>query len=278
MKSNKPKVSVIITTKNEESSIARLLQSLKVQTYTNLEIIVVDNKSTDKTKKIAKLFTKKVYTKGPERSTQRNYGASKSKGKYLLFLDADMELPKNILRQCIEAIQKNKKYGMLALPEKPVAKSYWEKVKAFERSIYNKSGDKTTDAERFFTRTAFNSVGGYDESITGPEDWDLPESIKAKGYKSTRIKSKILHYERVPNPLSLARKKYYYALKAHRYFKKQNVAPISAKSIYFLRPVFYKNWKMLLANPSLTLSMFVMFTFELVGGGLGFIIGKYKNL
>jgi len=41
-----------------------------------VEIIVVDNNSTDNTVKIAKRFTDKVYNKGPERSTQRNYGVS----------------------------------------------------------------------------------------------------------------------------------------------------------------------------------------------------------
>ncbi|MFH0876438.1 MAG: glycosyltransferase [archaeon] len=53
-KSRKMKVSVIVTTKNEERNIARCLVSVKNQSYPNIEIIVVDNNSSDKTKEIAK--------------------------------------------------------------------------------------------------------------------------------------------------------------------------------------------------------------------------------
>lgn len=271
-------VSIVVTTKNEELAIGRLLESIKKQTYQNLEIIVVDNNSTDLTKKVARKFTKNVFTKGPERSVQRNYGAKKSKGMYLLFLDADMQLSKNVIKDCVYVISKKRNIGGIAIPERSVAKTFWERVKAFERSIYNKSGDTTTDAERFFTKNAFNKVGGYDESITGPEDWDLPESIKAEGYKTSRVKSLIYHYEKVPNPIALAKKKYYYGLKAHRYLKKQNISTFSPKTIYFLRPIFYKNWRMLINNPVMTIGMLAMFTFELLGGGLGFLVGKYKNL
>jgi len=53
MKSNNPLVSVIITTRNSERTIDKCLSSIKQQTYKNIEIIVVDNNSADKTKEIA---------------------------------------------------------------------------------------------------------------------------------------------------------------------------------------------------------------------------------
>ena len=81
-------VSVIITTKNEQAVIGRLLESIKMQSYPKIEVIVVDNKSADRTKQIAKKYTKLVYNAGPERSAQRNYGAKKAKGDFLFFLDA----------------------------------------------------------------------------------------------------------------------------------------------------------------------------------------------
>ena len=64
-----PLVSVIITTKNEEKHIENLLQSIKRQTYKNIEIILVDNYSTDRTREIARKYTDKIYLKGPERSS-----------------------------------------------------------------------------------------------------------------------------------------------------------------------------------------------------------------
>ena len=103
-----------------------------------------------------------------------------SEGEYLLFLDADMELTADTLRKCIKAMKKNKDIGAIALSEESIATRFWEKVKAFERGFYSKTGDRQTDAARFFRRKAFLKAGGYDETITGPEDWDLPETIYKK--------------------------------------------------------------------------------------------------
>jgi glycosyltransferase involved in cell wall biosynthesis len=273
-----PNVSLIVTTKNEAEVIDRLLRSSQKQTYSNFELLVIDNNSSDKTLSIAKKYTKRVYSQGPERSTQRNFGAKKAKGKYLFFLDADMELSPTVVEECVKQIQKSTKIGSVTVPELSIAKTFWEKVKAHERSFYNKEGDTTTDASRFFSRIAFDKVGGYDESITGPEDWDLPENVKKQGFKTARIKSVIYHHERIPSPIQLAKKKYYYALTSHRYLKKHDISAFSPKTIYFLRPVFYKNWRHLLGHPLLSSAMFFMFTLELTGGGLGYFVGKVKKL
>lgn len=76
---NMIKVSVILTTKNEEKNIASCLESIKNQNYPSdkIEIIIVDNDSIDRTKKIALRYTDKVYNFGPERSSQRNFGVRK---------------------------------------------------------------------------------------------------------------------------------------------------------------------------------------------------------
>lgn len=273
-----PLVSVIITTKNEEKIIKRLLLSLQKQSFENFEVILVDNNSTDATKEIALEFTSKVFNRGPERSTQRNYGAKKSRGEYLLFLDADMELSRNVLKQYVDLVEKDPALGEVVIPEVSVANKFWEKVKAFERSFYNKEGDEITDAARFFKKTVFKKAGGYDETITGPEDWDLPETIKKFGFKVGRIKAVIYHHERIESPFSLAKKKYYYALKAHRYLEKHQISAISPKTIYFLRPVFYKNIDKIISHPVLSLGMIIMLSLELIGGGLGYLVGRIKKI
>lgn len=285
-KSNKKKsqayrkslVSVVIPTYNEEDVIGRLLESIKRQTFRDVQVIVVDDGSQDKTVEIANKYTSGVYKrKHAERSVQRNFGAKKSKGEYLLFLDADMELSSNVIAECVKKIKQSRKIGGIVIPEESVPTNFWEKVKAYERSFYDLEGDDVTDAARFFTKTAFNEAEGYDETITGPEDWDLPETIKKLGYDIERICAKIKHHERINSLYSLVRKKYYYGLKSHRYLKKQDTPTISPKTIYFLRPVFYKNWKRLFSHPVVSIAMFGMFVFELAGGGLGFLVGKVKN-
>lgn len=271
-----PLVSIIVPTYNEEKVIRALLLSISKQKYKNIETIIIDDSSTDNTPHVAREFTPMVYIQGhAERSVQRNFGAKKSEGKFILFLDADMELTPKVVFDCVEKITSDNSIGGIVIPEVSKAETFWGRVKAFERSFYNTHGDKTTDAARFFSRAAFEDVGGYDISITGPEDWDLPESVKGHGYNIERVESKIIHHERVPGLLSLMRKKYYYGLKSNRYIQKRNISLVSPKTIYFLRPVFYKNWKKLVSNPILGLSMFIMFFFELLGGGLGYLIGKY---
>lgn len=243
-----------------------------------MEAIIVDDGSTDNTVSLAKKHTPNVYPRNhQERSVQRNFGASKAKGKYLLFLDADMEMTSSVVADCVAMFESDPTIGAIAIPETPIATNFLEKVKAFERSFYSEAGDKDTDAARFFSKTVFQKVGGFDASLTGPEDWDLPERIAKKGYRVARVQSRINHYERIPSFWKLIKKKYYYALTSHRYLKSHNISVVGPKTIYFLRPVFYRNWKKIITHPILSISMIIVFTGEMAGGILGFIIGKIKQ-
>lgn len=273
---DRSKVSIIITTRNEGRSIKTLLSSVKKQKYPNKEIILVDNYSTDDTIKIAKKFKIKCYTFGPERSAQRNFGAKKSSGEYLLFLDADMELTPNVVKDCVEMAKKENLRGVV-IPEQSIAENFWGRVKAFERSFYNDKGDAITDAARFFNRQVFLKIGGYDETITGPEDWDLPDMVREQGYKIGRISEKIYHHEHASSLLVLFKKKFYYGLHAHKYLKKHKIPLISPRTVYFLRPLFYKNWTRLVLHPVLSLAMTWMLFVELLGGSLGYALGRIKK-
>ncbi|MDP3973585.1 MAG: glycosyltransferase [Candidatus Daviesbacteria bacterium] len=276
---NRPKlVSVVITTKNEQDVIEKLLKSTKNQSYKRLEVILVDNNSSDRTLEIAKKMHVKFYTYGPERSAQRNLGANKARGEYLLFLDADMELTSNVIKECIRIAKSDKKIGAVIIPETSKAHNFWEKVKGFERSFYNEKGDPITDAARFFSKKAFISAGGYDETITGPEDWDLPETIRELGFKIVKISSRIIHKERISSPFSLAKKKFYYGLRAYRYLSKHKIPLIGPKTIYFLRPVFLKNINKIIKHPILSFGMVMMLSAELIGGGMGYLVGRIRKL
>lgn len=264
------KVSIIITTKNSAATLMKLLQSVKEQSYANIELIIVDNASTDGTKEIAKKFTKKVFDKGPERSVQRNFGAKKAKGECFLFLDSDMVLEKNLVRECVEKVKNQ--VGGVVIPEKSFGKGFWARTKALEREINER--EPFFEAARFFPKTVFLEFGGYDESLTGPEDWDLPQRV-SQVYKISRIKSRILHNEGRPTLFGLAKRKFYYGLSVHKYLKKQNLPVVGPTTVYFLRPAFYRNWRKLLADPLVSLGMLVMLAAETLGGGLGYLVGRY---
>lgn len=272
-------VSIVITTKNEDDVIKNLLGSITKQTYKNIEVILVDNNSDDNTLKIVSRFKGiKVYNFGPERSAQRNYGAKKSFGEYLLFLDADMRLSPRVVEECVRVAKSKKNIGSIVIPEQSIAYSFWEMVKAFERSFYNEKGDSITDAARFFRREIFEKAGGYDETITGPEDWDLPETIRELGYVDGRIAEKVYHRERATSLLELFKKKFYYGLHGHKYLEKHHIPIFSPKTVYFLRPLFYKSWKRLLSQPLLALGMITMLITQTLGGGLGYLIGRIRKL
>lgn len=266
-------ISCIITTKNEQQVIEDLLLSIKKQSYKNFEIIVVDNNSIDQTVKISKKYTSKVFNFGPERSAQRNYGVKKAKGEYVLILDADMQLERDVLSECIKKTKKSN-LGAIVISEKSFGIGFWAKCKAFEREFY--VGEDSIEAARFFKKDIFKKYGGYDLSITGPEDWDLPLRMRKDGVKMGRIKSYILHNEKKLSLFRTAKKKMYYASHARVYLSRHPEMIMSQGNLLF-RPMFFRKWYKFVENPVLGLGMIFMRTVELTGAGLGFIIGLIKN-
>jgi glycosyltransferase involved in cell wall biosynthesis len=261
-------VSAIITTKNEAGHIYACLESIKTQSYKNIEILVVDNHSSDKTKEIARQFTSLVFDAGPERSAQRNFGARKAHGEYLLFLDADMILEKNVVRECID---KSKTYRALIIPEKSVGVGFWAKCKALERSFY--FGIDWIEASRFFQKDIFDQLKGYDTEITGPEDYDLPQRLK-ETYGSRiigRISAFIEHNEGSLSFRKTLQKKYYYAHSFHVYrAKTMNADYVRKQSNIFLRYwLFFRHPEKLFAHPMIGLGMLFLKTAEFFVGAFG---------
>jgi len=90
-------VSFIITTKNEEAYLSRCLKAIRKQTYRNVEIIVVDSCSKDRTVEIARKYADNVIVRDCIIPIGRNIGAKNSSGKFLVFVDADIVLNENWL-------------------------------------------------------------------------------------------------------------------------------------------------------------------------------------
>lgn len=267
-------VSVIVTTKNEQEAVSNLLKSIKAQSYKKIEIIVVDNNSFDKTLEISKKFTPNIFMFGPERSSQRNFGVKKSKGEYVLIMDADMILTKDVIKSCVEKIQTGKSIGALVIPEKSYGEGFWSKCKAFEREFY--LGDENIEAARFFKKNIFLKFGGYDTKITGPEDWDLPLRMKKAGVKIGRIDNFILHDEKKFSPIKSARKKFYYGLHAKEYLKKHPEMILTQGNLLF-RPSFFKQIPKMITNPLLTIGMISNRFLEMSGAILGIIVAMLKK-
>lgn len=118
-------VSVLIPARNEEKNIGNLLNDLINQDYKNIEIIVFNDCSTDKTKEIVKDFISKDKRISlidsnylPDGWLGKNFAcynlAKKAKGEYFLFLDADVRIKGNLIQDAISLI-KNEKISFLSI-------------------------------------------------------------------------------------------------------------------------------------------------------------------
>lgn len=257
-----PLVSIVIITKNEEKNIESCLESIKYQTYPQekLEIIIVDNNSLDRTKEIAYRYTDRIYDFGPERSAQRNFGIKQATGKYILYLDADMSLSEDIIKECV---QKCEDLGFVGLyiPERIVGKGFWIKVRDFERRFYNAT---CIDCVRFILRAKLLESGGFDESLTGPEDWDFDRRIRQLSNNIDIVNSPLYHNEGKFCLKKYLNKKSYYSKSFDVYIKKwgKNDSVIKKQLGFWYRlfGVFVENgkWIKLLKHPGLASGMIIL--------------------
>ena len=256
-----PDVSIIITTRNEERAIAGCLRSLQAQTYPGekIEVIVVDNSSTDRTKKIAAGFGARVLDHGHERSAQRNLGIERSRGRYILYLDADMTLSRDVVAECVRTCDKERLAG-LYIPERVFGEGFWIKVRDFERSFYNST---CIDAVRFVRREAAQAVHGFDEALTGPEDWDFDRRVRATG-RIGIVKACIFHNEERFRLGRYLQKKLYYARGFPAYRNKwgrdDETVTKQLGAAYRLFFVFTERgkWRRLPAHPLLTAGILLL--------------------
>jgi glycosyltransferase involved in cell wall biosynthesis len=254
-----PLVSVIISTKNNIRTIQRCLLSIKEQTYPNIELIVVDNHSTDGTLEIAKKLANHTLTAGPERSAQRNFGAKKALGTYVLIHDSDVYFPPTAVADCINAVFEGRDIIAVILPEKSVGIGYWAKVKAFEREFYIEND--LIEAARFFNKKVFTSIGGYDQELNACEDWDLQNRLNKHG-KTARTTSFLLHDEGRVKIYGSSIKKSYYAKWIRLYKQKypqRSSEQFSALKRFRTSQLIRKG----IRHPLLLSSMILMKTLEL---------------
>jgi len=133
---NSELVSILIPARNEENNIEILLSDLQKQNYNNIEIIVFNDQSTDKTDEIisAKATTdKRIYLINGQNLPSGWLGknnacfqlAKKAKGQYFLFLDADVRISGNIINQTI-GMMKTQKLGLISIFPKQIMNTLGE--------------------------------------------------------------------------------------------------------------------------------------------------------
>jgi glycosyltransferase involved in cell wall biosynthesis len=239
-------VSVIVATHNSERTLDTCLESIQLQDYRPIELIVVDNKSTDETLSIANRRADVVETFGPERSAQRNYGVRISHGEYILFVDSDMKLSPSVVSECVLAIAAGDASAII-IPEVSIGEGFLSECRALERSCY--VGDDSIESARFFPARTFRDIGGYDEQLTAAEDRDLSIRVAA-GVRLPRIQSHIIHDEgRLRLSAVLAKRRYYGATSI--YYWRKHGRPELRQMNLVIRPAFVRNWRTFARHPVL---------------------------
>jgi glycosyltransferase involved in cell wall biosynthesis len=265
-------VSVIVPTRNSAKTLEACLRSIRSQVYTPIELIVIDNQSSDLTLDIARRHADIVDSFGPERSAQRNRGARLAHGDYFLFVDSDMTLSRDVVVDCVDAVQSSEAPGVI-IPEASIGEGFWARARALERRCY--IGDDAIEAARFFSRSAFEKSGGFDETLVAMEDWDLSKRI-ADGRRLPRARSEIKHDEgrlRLANALA---KKRYYGTASRLYWRKHGRPTLGQANLIF-RPAFARNWRLLLQHPILTAGFLSLKSLESAAATLGAIEATTGN-
>lgn len=186
----KPFFSVVIPTLNEEDYLPKLLNNLANQTEKNFEVIIADGYSKDNTKNVANKFKDKLtlkffQTKLTNVAAQRNYGAGKSSGKYIIFLDADVGLKPSFIGKSFSFITKYR--GLIVVPYLTPEKGDEEYKPLFDigNLLVELSQNMTKKfsfggsmiLEKFF----FEIIGGFDKSLFIAEDHELIQRASSWG-------------------------------------------------------------------------------------------------
>ncbi|QDH79805.1 glycosyltransferase family 2 protein [Echinicola soli] len=169
-----PLISVIIPTYNRANVLPRAIKSVVDQTYTDWELIIVDDGSNDETKSVVDqfLFDERinyVYQENKGVSAARNYGAEKASGEYLIFLDSDDELLPYSLLKYAEKISKG--FPLIVFSKYFKGKE----VRGIKSSsmFFKNIGVSNIPGAFCLRKNLFFDIGGYNVKLLHSENWEL---------------------------------------------------------------------------------------------------------
>ena len=179
--------------------------------------------------------------KGLERSVQRNMAIKQAKGDILIWLDSDQSLSPGVVKECEELIKMG--YVAVYIPEVIVVKSFFGRIRAFERTFYTGTAVDVPKAVLMPFCPLFN------EELHGPEDADWGNKIKGLRAVSKNV---LYHHDDI-GFIDYCVKKSYYTKSMKRYAElNPNDKCLNLK--YRVWTVFTEKgkWKNLLRHPILT--------------------------
>ena len=189
-----PLVSIIIPAYNAEKYIQRALESALAQTYKDIEIIVIDDGSTDKTAEIIKTYQDPriiyIFQKNQGQGPARNNGIKKSQGEYITFLDADdYYFPEKVEKQ-VRFLENHSEYQAVYCNALHFYSAH--PLVFFKKKHNYHSGDIFKDLLEssyinlntiMVSRQILDKAGLFNENRYCPEDWELWLKISRAGFQ-----------------------------------------------------------------------------------------------
>jgi glycosyltransferase involved in cell wall biosynthesis len=210
-----PHFSVVIPLYNKAAFIKYTLQSVLQQTYTDFELIVVDDGSTDNSgaavQTISDARLQYIKTDNNGVSAARNIGISLAKSKWITFLDADDLWKPDFLAAMHNAIHKFPEYRVFSgaiekqYPHKTLKAAYSVSGKTLHKIVnYFEASMKETiicTSCAVFSKEVFQKVGNFDQTLPSGQDTDLWIRI-GLSYPVVFVNSILATYVKTPQSLS----------------------------------------------------------------------------
>jgi GT2 family glycosyltransferase len=267
-----PLVSVVVPTRNAGRTIETCLRSVRAQTWPALELIVVDNGSTDATWAVAERLADLALRGGPERSAQRNLGIDHAAGEWVCYVDADMELGRDVVERAVRAGLAAGAVGV-AIPEESVGPGFWTRCRTLERRCLRDEPDLLWP--RLIRTGYLRGTGGFALWLTGTEDAELHRRMVAHGAPIAQAGGLILHHEGRLTLGGLARKRFYYGRGLLAY-RRAHPGAIAAQARAATRAA-WRHRRRLLAEPQVAAGIAVMRSVELAAYLAGALAGRHDG-
>lgn len=269
-------VSIIVPTYNSAKTLMSCLKSIKGQGHQDYEIIVVDNKSSDDTLRIAAKFGSHIIVNKSGQSSAQNTGILNCTGKYVLFLDSDQISEKDLLEECVNACEK-KGAGVVKIREIFYGESFWGLCSAFEKNCKIQSDKTGIGVARFFLKDFVINAGLFDKDLIWGQDREFYERIKALHPRETWSKNRIFHLEQSTLP-KIITKYFRYGKSARLFYETMKGKPKTYGSTSRNLSVILKEIsKGLSKTPLITLgSLFITFI-KATAMCLGIIVSFFDN-
>ncbi len=195
---NKIFFSVIICTYNRANFLKRALNSLLKQTFSDWEVILIDDGSTDNTKEVVKPYLEKFmnfsyfYQENKGIAAARNFGLSIAKGKYCTFLDSDDEYCENHLETRFEILRSNPNIDLLHGGVQIIGNEYVPDKSNTNKHIHL---SECVIGGTFFVKTEVAlALKGFNRQYS--EDSDFYERAVKSGYLTEKIDLQTYKYYR----------------------------------------------------------------------------------